>query len=78
MSHLKKGGKKDASYISSLFRPHLDEYQKYNPNSVDYCAFDGAANVQKAGRILQAHYPCIVLTHGAEHGLSLFFQDCFK
>jgi hypothetical protein len=31
--------------------------EKDNPNSVDYCAFDGAANVQKVGRILQAHYP---------------------
>jgi hypothetical protein len=77
-SHLKKGGKNDASYISSLFRPHIDEYEKENPNSVDYCAFDDAANVQKAGKILRAHYPRIVLTHGAEHVLSLFSQDCFK
>jgi hypothetical protein len=77
-SHLEKGGEKDASYTSSLFRPHIHEYEKDNPNSKDYCAFDGAANVQKAERILQAHYPCIVVTHGAEHVLSLFFQDCFK
>jgi hypothetical protein len=34
--------------------------------------------VQKAGRILQAHYPRIVFTHGAEHVLSLLFQDVFK
>jgi hypothetical protein len=72
-SYMKKGGKKDASYISSLFRPHIDEYEKEHLNSVDYCSFDGAANVQKAGRILQAHYTRIVLTHGAEHVLSLFF-----
>jgi hypothetical protein len=78
ISHMEKGGKKDASYISSLFRPHIDEYEKEHPNSVDYCSFDGAANVKKAGRILQAHYPRIVLTHGAEHVLSLFFQDVFK
>jgi hypothetical protein len=77
-THMEKGGKKDATYIASLFRPHIDEYEKEYPNSVDYCSFDGAANVQKAGRILQAHYPRIVLTHGAEHVLSLFFQDVFK
>jgi hypothetical protein len=35
-SHMEKGGKKDASYISSLFRPHIDEYEKEHPNSVDY------------------------------------------
>jgi hypothetical protein len=77
-AHLEKGGKKDATYIASLIRPHIDEYEKDYPYSVDYCAFDGAANVQKAGRILQAHYPRIVLTHGAEHVMSLFFQDVFK
>jgi hypothetical protein len=26
-AHLEKGGKKDASYIVSLFRPHIDEYE---------------------------------------------------
>jgi hypothetical protein len=37
-----------------------------------------AANFQKAGKILQTHYPRIVLTHGAEHVLSLFFQIFLK
>jgi hypothetical protein len=27
-SHLEKGGEKDASYIASLFCPHIDEYKK--------------------------------------------------
>jgi hypothetical protein len=77
-SHLSSGGKKDALYISSLFRPHIEDYEKESPYSVDYCSFDGAANVQKAGEILAAYFPRIVVTHGAEHVLSLFFQDCFK
>jgi hypothetical protein len=54
------------------------EFEKKNHNSVDYCTFDGAANVQKAGRVLSAIYPRIVCTHGAEHVISLFFQDIFS
>jgi hypothetical protein len=76
--HLSSGGKKDACYISGLFRPHINDYERECPNSVDFCSFDGAANVQKAGEILQAHFPRIVVSHGAEHVLSLFFQDAFK
>jgi len=76
-SHMEVGGKKDARYFASLFRVHIDEFESEYPNTVDYCTFDGAANVQKAGEVLQAHYPRIVCTHGAEHVISLFFQDCF-
>jgi hypothetical protein len=76
--HLENGGKKDAKYISSLFRPHIDDFENLHPHSVDYCTFDGAANVQKAGEALSAFYPRIVCTHGTEHVLSLFFGDCFK
>ncbi len=76
--HMKKGGKKDAEYISDLFRKHIDEFEEQVPNSVDYCSFDGAASVQKAGEVLQAIYPRIVCTHGAEHVIALFFQDIFK
>jgi hypothetical protein len=77
-AHKEVGGKKYARYLSSLIRPYIDEFEDLNPNSVDFCTFDGAANVQKAGEVLQAHYPRIVVTHGAEHVLSLFFQDCFQ
>ena len=44
---------------------------------MDYCTFDGAANVQKAAEALAAFYPRIICTHGSEHVISLFFQDCF-
>ena len=76
--HMADGGKKDARYIASLFRPHIDMFEELNPDCVDYCTFDGAANVQKAGEVLAAYYPRIVCTHGAEHVVSLFFKDCFE
>lgn len=76
--HMKKGGKKDAKYISELFEKHISEFENLCPNSVDYCTFDGAASVQKAGKLLQILHPRIVCTHGAEHVLALFFQDIFK
>ena len=39
--------------------------------------FDGASNVQNAGRMLQARHPRITVGHGAEHVVSLFFSDVF-
>ena len=55
----------------------MDEFEEKDPNCVDFCTFDGAANVQKAGKVLAAYYPRIICTHGAEHVVSLCFQDCF-
>jgi hypothetical protein len=40
--------------------------------------FDGASNVQKAGRILQAKFPRSYTLHGGEHVVSLFFSDIAK
>lgn len=77
-THIQNGGKKDASFISSLFRPHIDKMEQENPNCIDVVYFDGASNVQKAGLVLQAKYPRIVVMHGAEHVISLFFNDIFK
>jgi hypothetical protein len=71
-----KGGKKDASYIASLFRPHIDEYEKEYPNSVDYRAFDCAANVQKAGKILKRSTNCA--NPWSRTWYFPIFQDCFK
>jgi hypothetical protein len=70
--HLERGGKKDASYISSLFRPHIDKIEAEYPHSVDMVYFDGASNVQKAGLVLEASHPRIFVLHGSEHVLSLF------
>lgn len=77
-SHMETGGKKDAQFIASLFRKHIDEFENMSPNCVDSCTFDGARSVQKAGEVLQAMFPRIVCTHGSEHVISLFFQDIFK
>ena len=49
--HLSKGGLKDARYIAELFKPHIESLDPQHC-LVDTVFFDGAANVQKAGRIL--------------------------
>ena len=40
--------------------------------------FDGASNVQKAGRILERRFPRITSGSAAEHTTSLFFDDIFN
>jgi hypothetical protein len=42
---------------------------------IDCVFFDGASNVQKVGNIMQVHYPRVMVLHGAEHVVSLFFKD---
>jgi hypothetical protein len=42
---------------------------------IDCVFFDGASNVQKAGKIMQVHYPRVMVLHRAEHVVSLFFKD---
>jgi hypothetical protein len=39
--------------------------------------FDRAANVQKAGRVLAAHYLCLESFHAAAHVINFFFVDLF-
>jgi hypothetical protein len=75
--HLVDGGKKDASFIASLFDPWV---VKLDPLStrIDSVFFDGASNVQKAGRLLEAKYPRIHVQTCAAHAVSLFFSDLFK
>ena len=73
-NHLVQGGKKDAVYISELFTPF---FKKLDPTStrIDCIVFDGAANVQKAGHLLEAKYPRIHVQTCAAHSVSLFFSD---
>jgi hypothetical protein len=40
--------------------------------------FDGASNVQKAGEILMAKFPCSFCFHGGEHVVSLFLSSIAK
>ncbi len=62
----------------------LDEQTK-DPNNqktdhqgvVNLVLFDGASNVQNAGKLVSITYPCITIVHGAEHVVSLFVKDIF-
>lgn len=73
-----EGGKKDAKYISSLFRPHIESVERLKPNTTDVLYFDGASNVQLAGNLIGVKYPCVITLHGAEHVIALFFSDVFR
>ena len=75
--HMAIGGKKDARYIASLFEKHM---KKLDPRKeiIDLLYFDGAANVQKAGQVLEGSYSRVTCLHAAEHAISLWFQDIAK
>jgi hypothetical protein len=72
--HMEVGGKKDAKYIAEIFGEHI---QALDPKGVHLNAilFDGASNVQKAGRVIEAQFPQVSVLHGIEHVVSLFFSD---
>ena len=76
-SHLVEGGKKDAAFVASLFDPWVQKLDPQNTR-VDCVFFDGAANVQKAGRLLEAKYPRIHVQNCCAHSVSLFFSDISK
>ena len=40
--------------------------------------FDGASNIQLAGRILKVNYPKMTVMRGVKHTVSLFFNDVSK
>jgi hypothetical protein len=75
--HLVAGGKKNATYVAGLFDPWV---KKLDPLStrIDCVFFDGASNVQKAGRLLAAKYPRMHVQACAAHSVSLFFSDITK
>ena len=75
--HLSNGGKKDSIFVAKVFLPHL---LKLDPckTRTDLVFFDGATNVQKGGRILEAKYPRVTVLHGVEHVTTLFFSDLAK
>lgn len=72
--HMEVGGKKDAKYIASIFQEHIEELDPYGIH-LNAILFDGASNVQKAGRVIEAKYPQVSVLHGIEHVISLFFSD---
>jgi hypothetical protein len=76
--HMESDGRKDASYIASLFVPHIKVMEQKVPKSTDLVIFDGASNVQKAGSLIEAQFPHVSVIHGAEHVISLFYSDVFR
>jgi hypothetical protein len=72
--HIQGGGKKDAGFTDGLFLPHMKIIDP-DKQLIDCVFFDGARNVQKAGKIVQVHYPRVMVLHGVEHVVSLFFKD---
>jgi hypothetical protein len=53
---------------------------EYDPlkTCTDVFYFDGASNVQKAGDVLIARFPCTFCFHGGKHVVSLFFSSIAK
>ena len=72
--HMEEGGKKDATYTASIFIQHIKELDPLGVH-LNAMLFDGASNVQKAGRVIEAKYPQVSVLHGIEHVISLFFGD---
>ena len=54
--HMATGGVKDATYVAGYMEEHI---LRYDPNKLytDVFFFDGAGNVQKGGRVLEAMFP---------------------
>lgn len=84
-SHCALGGKKDAKFIAQVVEPFIIRMEnetsttgKHCTGIVDMVFFDGAGNVQNAGKYLAAKHPRITVGHGAEHVVSLFFSDVFN
>jgi hypothetical protein len=73
--HMANGGIKNAEYIASLIKPHVE---KLGVNNVDLCLMDGASNVQNGARLLQFWFPKISTGHGAEHLTALCLSDVAK
>jgi hypothetical protein len=75
--HMAEGRKKDALYIADLFE---EKVMEYNPlkTCTDVFYFDGASNVQKAGEVLMARFPCTFCFHRGKHVVSLFFSSIAK
>jgi hypothetical protein len=64
--HIQDGGKKDYGFIAGLFFSHMTKNDR-DKQLIDCAFFDRASNVQKAGKIIQVHYPRVVALHGVEY-----------
>lgn len=71
--HMAKGGKKDAEYISNKMLPIMVKIDPHK-HLIKGIIFDGAGNVQKAGDMIESHFPCSIVTHGTEHVTNIQFE----
>ncbi len=70
--HVAEGNKKDAFFICQQMLPRMRQIDP-EKNLFDLIAFDGAANVQKAGALIEQHFPRCTVIVGIEHTVSLLF-----
>ena len=75
--HLADDNKKYGIFICTQFLNHTKEIGPAKQLS-DIVLFDGAFNVQLAGRLFKVHYPNFTVMRGVEHTVSLFFNDVSK
>jgi hypothetical protein len=73
----RRGGKKDASYVTGLFEDKVREYDTNN-TLTNVFFFNGTLNVQKTGEILAAKFSHLFCFHGGEHAVLLFFSSISK
>jgi hypothetical protein len=74
-----KGGKKDAKFLSGIVRPLIMWLEaRAKSNIIDLIMFDGASNVQLAAKIVARYHPRIIVCHGIEHVIALFFSDVYN
>ncbi len=71
-NHVAEGNKKDAFYICQQMLPRMRELDPRR-ELFDLIAFDGAANVQKAGKLIEQYFPRCSVMKGIEHTASLYF-----
>ena len=75
---------KDATHIANVIKLLIENLEEEMDGRhkctgvVDIIFFDGASNVQNAGKPLSIKHHCINVGHGAEHVVSLFFCDVFN
>lgn len=74
---MRDGQRKTGVYIFKLIEKHILDLEEIGV-PVTALFFDGASNVQKAGRLAMLKYPRISSKHGTEHVMSLVMQDIFE
>ena len=74
---LSEGETKNAEYIASICIKLIKELD-HNGDMFDIAFFDGAANIQKAGKCLESIFPRMSTIHGCEHVTALFCGDLAK